>query len=153
MPDAVFIALGTNDLKVSLRSFPSESIVEAICGMMVWVVEAGAGAVPIMVIPPPIAFRAGGEFRGGASRMNELAGRLRRKAFEEGWRTVDLHSWISPFWDLESDGVHLNDLGRKKAAKASASALGLETGVVDYMDFRILNWKFLFFFFRRFFYP
>ena len=115
--DFFIVMLGTNDVKQCYGPPTSEAIVE---GMKKIIDEAKAysKAQIILLTPPPMAGVYSGEFCDGNKRVLSLAEQYRTFAAKEGIELIDIFYILDSNSDLEADGVHINDNGRKKIADA-----------------------------------
>jgi lysophospholipase L1-like esterase len=116
-PDAVLIALGTNDVKRIYGPPAAADIVSGLKAIIAAIKKAHPGCLPVILTPPPLGVNASGDLTGACLRIPPLAAEYRRMARRRHLPVIDLFSKIDPRRDLTADGVHLNQRGRRAVAQ------------------------------------
>lgn len=115
--DYVLFMLGTNDVKLQYGPPKEEDISRGLKKMVGMVAENGAGAIPLLLTPPPMGKIRGGDFHYAEKRIKRLARRYRKLSKELGIGLIDVHKELACHQDLQADMIHLNNSGRRKVAE------------------------------------
>jgi lysophospholipase L1-like esterase len=116
--DFVAVMLGTNDLKIEYGPPSAIDITRGINKIVKIISDFDRHITSIIVAPPPTRVLNSGHLIGAHNRIGDIVSEYEILSNSLKLSMIDLRDVIDISKDLESDGIHINHLARKKIAES-----------------------------------